>query len=221
MTLRRDVVVLDAERSWDENLTVAFARQYTRYPLVEGESDRVLGYVHLKDMVGALRSSHPPGSMRELVREPIYASEETPLEQLRRGFLRRRTHLAVIRGPGRPFAGIVTLEDLLEEFVGEIQDEQDTDETPPIVRQRGGRFEVDGRLTLDVAARELGLVLPDPPPHVETLGGYMASQLGALSRPRASIVRGGFRLTVLEVGDGQVRRLCGEPVPCGECGRTR
>ncbi len=213
MTLRRDVVVLDAGATWDENLSVALAHQYTRYPLVEDERDGVLGYVHLKDIVAALDSSRPPGSMRDLVREPIYASEDTPLEQLRRDFLRRRVHLAVITSAGQPFAGIVTLEDLLEEFVGEIQDEQDTDETPPIVRQREGRFEVDGRLTLDVAARELGLILSDPPPNVETLGGYVASQLGELSRPRASIVRGGFRLTVLDVGDGRVRRLRGEPVP--------
>ena len=126
MTLRRDVVVLDAGRSWDDNLAVALAHQYTRYPLVDGETDHVLGYVHLKDIVAVLGAHRRPGSMRELIREPIYAPEETPLEQLRREFLRRRIHLAVITGAQQSFAGIVTLEDLLEEFVGEIQDEQDS-----------------------------------------------------------------------------------------------
>lgn len=212
MTLRRDVVVLDTQHSWDENLSVAIAHQYTRYPLVEGDKDRVLGYVHLKDIVTALASHRPPESIRELVRDPIYASEATPLEQLRRDFLRQRTHLAVITDARREFAGIVTLEDLLEEFVGEIQDEQDTDETPPIVRHPQGRFEVDGRLTLDVAARDLGLVLADSPSDIETLGGYLVSQLGPLSRTRASIVRAGFRLTVLEMREGRVRRLRGDPI---------
>ena len=69
--------------------------------------------------------------MRELVREPIYASEDTRLEWLRREFQRRRVHIAIILGPGHAFAGIVTLEDLLEEVVGEIQDEQDAEEIPP------------------------------------------------------------------------------------------
>ena len=213
MTLRRDVVVLDAGRSWDENLAVALAHQYTRYPLVAGETDRVLGYMHLKDIVAALGSNRRPGSMRELVREPIYASEETPLEQLRREFLRRRIHLAVITGARQTFAGIVTLEDLLEEFVGEIQDEQDVDEVPPMVRERDGSFAVDGRVTLDVAARELGLLLPAVPAGVETLGGYVGAKLGELAQPGQSIVRGGFRLTVLELRDGRVQRLRGEPLP--------
>lgn len=213
MTLRRDVIVLDAGRSWDENLSVALAHQYTRYPLVEGDGNHVLGYVHLKDIVAALGTSRSPASMRELVREPIYASEETPLEQLRRDFLRRRIHLAVIMEGGQAFAGIVTLEDLLEEFVGEIRDEQDADEIAPIVREGEGRFEVDGRLTLDVAARELGLAFPDTPLNVDTLGGFVTLRLGGAPQPTKSIVHGGYRLTVLDVRDERVRRLRGEPVP--------
>src|SRR4030095_6396013 len=103
---------------------------------------------------------------------------EIPLERLRREFLHRRIHLAVIRNEEQAFSGIVTLEDLLEEFVGEIQDEQDTNEVRPVVRERDGSFEVDGRLTLDVAARELELLLPDVPPGVETLGTYVTTMLG-------------------------------------------
>ena len=212
MTLRRDVVVLDAGRSWDDNLAIALAHQYTRYPLVAGETDHVLGYVHLKDIVAVLGAHRRPGSMRELIREPIYASEETPLERLRREFLRRRIHLAVITGAQQSFAGIVTLEDLLEEFVGEIQDEQDVDEVPPIVREQDGSFAADGRVTLDVAARELGLLLPAAPAGVETLGGYVRAQLGEPAQPGQSVLCDGFRLTVLEMRDGRVRRLRGEPL---------
>jgi putative hemolysin len=118
----------------------------------------------------------------------------------------------VITGAQQSFAGIVTLEDLLEEFVGEIQDEQDADEVPPIVRQQDGSFAVDGRVTLDVAARELGLLLPAAPAGVETLEGYVRAQLGALAQPGQSILHGGFRLTVLDMCDGRLRRLRGEPL---------
>jgi CBS domain containing-hemolysin-like protein len=169
--------------------------------------------VHLKDIVAVLGSGRRPATLRDLVREPIYAAEETQLERLRRTFLRRRVHLAVIAGPRQRFAGIVTLEDLLEEFVGEIQDEQDIDEVPPLSRKADGSFEVDGRVTLDVAARELGLLLPDVPTGVETLGGYIVAWLCERSQPGQSLLRGGFRLTVLEVRDGRVRRLCGEHAP--------
>jgi hypothetical protein len=105
-----------------------------------------------KDIVAALGAHCRPGTIRELAREPLYAPEETPLEQLRRACLRRRIHLAVITAPQQSFAGIITREDLLEEFVGEIQDEQDSDEVPPMVREQDGSFAVDGRMTLDVAA---------------------------------------------------------------------
>jgi CBS domain containing-hemolysin-like protein len=212
MTLRRDVVVRDAGRSWDENLAVALAQQYTRYPFVAGETDRVLGSVHLKDIVAALGAPRRPGTMRERAREPIYAPEETPLEPLRRAFLRRRIHLAVITGPQQSFAGIVTRADLLEECVGEIQDAQDVDEVPPVVREQDGSFAVDGRMTCDVVARALGLVLPDVPAGVETCESSVTVKLGALVQPGQSLLRGGFRLTVLGMRDGHVQRLRGEPL---------
>ena len=213
MILRRDVVVLVAGRPFDDNLRIALANQYTRYPLVDPESDRVVGYIHLKDLVAALASGRRPERMRELMREPIYASEETSLEWLRREFQRRRVHIAIILGPGHAFTGIVTLEDLLEEFVGEIQDEQDQEEVPPIARGIGGSFEADGRLTLDVAKRELALVLPPLPPDVETLGGYILTLLAEVPVPGDTVTANGYRFTVLDVRDRRIRRLRGEPVP--------
>jgi CBS domain containing-hemolysin-like protein len=213
MILRRDVVVLIAGRPFDENLRVALQNQYSRYPLVHPDTDRVVGYVHMKDIVAALASGKRPEFMRELAREPIYASEDTRLEWLRREFQRRRVHIAVILGPGHEFSGIVTLEDLLEEFVGEIQDEQDLEEVPPLVRHADGTFEADGRLTLDVARRELNLELPPLPADVETLGGYILTQLGEAPVPGDTVATAGYRFRVLEVRDRRIRRLRGEPLP--------
>lgn len=213
MTLRRDVVILTAGAPFDENLRVALANQYTRYPLVEPGTDRVVGYVHLKDIVSALASGRRPERMRELVREPIYASEDTRLEWLRREFQRRRVHIAIILGAGHTFAGIVTLEDLVEEVLGEIQDEQDAGEIPPIIHHADGSFEADGRLTLDVAARELGLVFPTVPPEVETLGGFIITRLPELPVPGDRIDVIGYRFTVLDVRDRRIRRLRAAPLP--------
>ena len=213
MILRRDVVTLVAGRPFEENLRIALANQYTRYPLVHPDTDRVVGYVHMKDILAALASGKRPEFMRDLAREPIYASEETRLEWLRREFQRRRVHIAIILGPGHDFTGIVTLEDLLEEFVGEIQDEQDSDEIPPLVRHGDGSFEADGRLTLDVARRELNLDLPPLPPDVETLGGYILTQLAEVPVPGDIVTAAGYRFRVLEVRDRRIRRLRAEALP--------
>jgi CBS domain containing-hemolysin-like protein len=218
MTLRRDVVTLTAGIPFDDNLRIALANQYTRYPLVEPGTDRVVGYIHLKDIVSALASGKRPAFMRELVREPIYASDDTRLEWLRREFQRRRVHIAIILGPGHTFAGIVTLEDLLEEVVGEIQDEQDAEEIPPIVRNADGSFEVDGRLTLDVAAREIGVAFPAVPPQVETLGGFVITQLPQNPVPGDVVSAGGFRFTVLAVRDRRIRRLHAMRLPMADAG---
>jgi CBS domain containing-hemolysin-like protein len=213
MTLRRDVAVLEEGRSWRENIDIALANQYTRYPLVEPGTDKVLGYIHMKDMMATLASGHEPKRMRELAREPIYCSEETPSEWLRREFQRRRVHMSIVLGTGNSFVGVVTLEDLLEEFVGEIQDEQDVGELAPIVRGTEGRFEVDGRLTLDVAERDLAVELPPMPPEIDTIGAYVQSHLAPPLRPGRSVEIGRFRFTTIEIRDGRIRRLRGEPLP--------
>jgi CBS domain containing-hemolysin-like protein len=216
MTLRRDVVALTAGLPFEQNLKTALANQYTRYPLVDPLTDKVVGYVHLKDIVAALASARPPQRMREIARQPIYISEETRLEWLRREFQRRRVHIAIVVGAEDRFVGIVTMEDLLEEFLGEIQDEQDVGEIPPIVRSADGRFEADGRLTLDVAARDLGLQLQAPRPDIETLGAFIEAMLARPPLPGDVIDVGGFRLTAGEIRDGHIRRVRGEPMPTAE-----
>jgi len=218
MTLRRDVVVLDEGQSFRENIEIALANQYTRYPLIEAGTGRVTGYVHIKDMMATLASGREPRRMRELAREPIYCSEETPSEWLRREFQRRRVHLSVVLGPGNAFIGVVTLEDLLEEFVGEIQDEQDVGEVSPIVRGAEGRYEMDGRITLDVAEREIALELPPMRPEIDTLGTYFQAACDGIVRPGQTIELGGFLFTAIELRDGRIRRLRLEklPDPVGE-----
>lgn len=213
MVERADVVVLDATRSFDDNLKVALANQYTRYPLVNPNTDRVVGYVHLKDIFAAIASGQKPPSMRSLVREPIYCHEETRLEWLRHEMQRRRRHLAIVLGAGHRMRGIVTLEDTLEEFVGEIQDEQDIGEEPPLERQPDGSFEVDGRLTLDVVARELQLSLEPPLPTIDTLGAFLENHLGETAVPGDELDLSGFRITLIDVRDGKIRRVQLQKLP--------
>jgi CBS domain containing-hemolysin-like protein len=206
MTLRRDIVVIRVDATFEAAMNIAFTNQYSRYPLVDGDSGVAVGYVHIKDIAKACTTEPRPTHVRTLMRTPLFVPDATPLDDLRREFLRTRIHLAVIQVEGTPFAGVVTLEDLLEEFVGEIQDEQDAGEVPPIVRKPDGTFELDGRVTLDVAAREIGLSLDDVPRDIETLGGYLRVRLPGPARVGDVVSAGAFELEVLEVRDRRVRR---------------
>ena len=147
--------------------------------------------------------------MRELVREPIYASEDTRLEWLRREFQRRRVHIAIILGPRPRLHGHRHARGPGRGGRGRDPGRAGPGGDPPVTRNTDGSFEADGRLTLDVAARDLGLTFPPLPPEVETLGGFIVTQLSERAVPGDVVDAAGFRLTVLEVRDRRIRRLRG------------
>jgi CBS domain containing-hemolysin-like protein len=131
MTLRRDVVVLRASDSFDASVRVALNNQFSRYPVVDDDGS-IVGYVHFKDVAERLVSGDRPADVRPILRKTLEVDETTPIEEVRRRFLRTRIHIAIVRDAERRFVGLVTLEDLLEELVGEIFDEQDvSDEAKP------------------------------------------------------------------------------------------
>jgi CBS domain containing-hemolysin-like protein len=211
MILRPDVVVLEPQKTFEENLSIALTNQFTRYPLVDRQADKVLGYIHIKDLFSAFAAGKKP-DLRSIVREPIYCNEDARVEEVRREIQRRGIHLVIVQDRKQAFAGILTLEDLVEEFVGEIRDEQDAGEIPPLVCTPDGGFEADGRVTLDVLKREVGLALEPSRRNVETLGGYIAAEIGGIPYPGASVVAGDFRLIVLAVRGRRITRVRGERV---------
>jgi CBS domain containing-hemolysin-like protein len=210
MTLRPDVVALHAEKGFDENLRAVVANQYTRYPLLEA-GERVLGYVHIKDLFAAVVAGEKP-DLRKLARPSIVFSEDTSVDVIRRELQRRGVHLAMTVDAAGAFAGIVTLEDLVEELVGEIRDEQDVGEVPPLVKGEAG-FDADGRLTLDVLARETGLMLEEHAGGAETLGGLVAGRLGRIPRVGDAVELPGVRLVVVAMKERRVVRVRGETPP--------
>jgi CBS domain containing-hemolysin-like protein len=212
MTLRRDTVTLPVGAPFEDNLRIAIDSEYTRYPVLEGGN--VLGYLHLKDIVRASRRA-PPSTVRPLLRQAIEARVNTPVEDLRRQFLRSHVHLGVVLSEDGSLLGIVTLEDLLEEFVGEIQDEQDA-EVLPIINLGPRRFELDARLTLDVFEREIGLTLQHDESDARTVGDYLVDRAGQRPRVGKAVNFPGGRLWASEVRDGRVRRARVELTPPDE-----
>ncbi len=150
MVPRADVVALDVEASLAENLETARRMGFTRYPLIRGALDDVLGIVHIRDLTAGAGRLTNSGDLVSVAREPLFVPDSSPADVVLRQFQSRRLHQAIVVDEYGGTSGLVTLEDLLEELIGsEIQDEFDTAETAPILALGGGSYNVTGGFALD------------------------------------------------------------------------
>ncbi len=179
MVPRAKVAAIDLNNSVEESLDFALARRHTRYPLYEGDLDKVVGVLHLKDVLALLAKNQPITDLRVHAREVAYVPETSPAHTLLQDFRRRQSHLAVVVDEHGGVSGIVTLEDTLEELVGEIQDEFDTE--PPAVVEITGGYSVDGGLLLEDFADRFGVEHPENST-ADTLSGYIMEELGRIAR---------------------------------------
>ncbi len=180
MVPRPDVVALPVDISTEEALHTVLERPYTRYPVYDGELDDVVGVLHVRDLFAAMqRNGRERAEIRALLRPAIVVPETKPLDEILADFRRTSNHMAVVVDEYGSVAGIVTLEDLLEEIVGEIVDEFDVPETD--VRRLGrGRIRVEGSFPIDEFNERFGKDLPREDYH--TVGGFMFGELGRAPR---------------------------------------
>ena len=149
MTPRPDIVYAQAEAPLDEIADLFVKTKFTRLPLVEGSIDKPVGIVHVKDVFTVLRRPDPPATARPLAREVFFAPESQTVATLLADFRRRRHPLAIVVDEYGAVTGLATLEDLVEELVGEIADEHE-DEAPPVVAAGDGSWSVAGRVRVQV-----------------------------------------------------------------------
>ena len=204
MVPRRDIVFLNTRRSGQENLNIISESQYTRFPLCDGDLDRVVGMVHTKDVLGAIASGQPLPALTRLARKIPFLPETMRLDVLLREFQRNRTHVAMVVDEYGTVSGMVTFEDVLEELVGPIQDEFDR-ELPMIIRRNNGRFLVDALCPLDDLVEACHLELPEVTS--DTTGGLIVELMGHIPQPGEKIRMGRHELTVLDAEPTRVRRV--------------
>jgi CBS domain containing-hemolysin-like protein len=211
MVPRPDIVYLSLARSFEENLRLARQTGHTRFPLCEDDLSTVIGMIHVKDIfrAGAYQQNGRI-DLRQLARKIPFLPVSLRLDQLLLEFQRNRTHLAMLLDEYGSVVGMVTLENVLEELVGPIQDEFDR-ETPPIVPVGDDAYEVDASCPLDVFAETCRLELPET--EAETAGGLVLDLLGRLAKPGDSVTISGHRLTVLRADPTRIRKLRLEPIP--------
>lgn len=195
MRPRTEVDFLDSTLTAEESISIAVDKAHSRYPVVRGSSDEVIGFIHVRDL---LDPEHKRSTViRELVR-PILFLPGTKgvlpaLTEMRAG----RQQIAIVLDEYGGTDGIVTLEDLVETMIGDIHDEYDESTTEISAQQRTGELEVDGLVALDDLAEEMGKSLPDGP--YETLSGLVMHHLGRMPSAHDVVHLDGFRITVLEM----------------------
>jgi len=177
MTPRTKVQAIDQEISNEELLTLVTESRHSRFPVYERDLDHVVGILHLKDLVRQSIRREGQLDLRLILRPAPAVPEDQPVERLLAAFKRQRIHMAVVLDEFGGLAGIVTLEDLVEEIVGEVRDEFDQ-EKEPLVLIAPGELEVSGTFLVDDLADYVYLGETDDLPDVETVGGLIHTWLG-------------------------------------------
>jgi putative hemolysin len=215
MVPRTEVTFLDAFRSVAEVRDEVRAYPHSRYPVVDGSYDLVVGFVHVRDLyrpdaVGAVRDIARPVKLLPATKRVLPSMSEMRHEG---------HHLAIVVDEYGGTAGIVTLEDLVEEVIGEIRDEYDSQELSTTRRLAGGSIEVDGLLNLGDFAEETGVELPEGP--YETVAGYVVSELGRLPQAGDRITtEHGYLLEVARLDGRRVDRVRVTAPPAGPATET-
>jgi CBS domain containing-hemolysin-like protein len=205
MRPRRELVVFDTAASITECIDEAEKSRYSRFPLCEGgELDRAVGIVHIKDLYPMRLKGRTADDLRPVARKLIYAPETARLEKLLQKLLERRLHVALVVDEYGGITGMVTLENILEEIVGQIQDEFDT-EKPLLNQTSENTWAIQGALPL----RELGELLGEPLAEegVVTVSGFVTQRLGGFPKPGDTLALAGFELRVEAMDDLRVAEL--------------
>ncbi len=205
MIPRTEIIAIEADTKLDEIIPTVTQYSYTKLPVYEDDLDQIIGILHVKDV---LRVMNQPDcqetSARDMARETLYIPETLPVNALLHQFRHNRQHIAIVLDEYGGTAGLVTLEDLLEEIVGEVSDQFDED-TPEIQKQPDGSVLIDGLTLMEAVNQSLELNLSDP--HYDTIAGYFLGKLGHIPKIGDVVEAGGVRLKVESMDGLRISQL--------------
>jgi putative hemolysin len=202
MVARVDMVTLEADASLAEIVATIVGEGHSRIPVYEDNIDNIIGMLYAKDLLPYLVGEDRPPSIRTLLRTPLFVPESMLVDDLLRSLQRRRVHIAVVLDEHGGTAGLVTIEDLLEEIVGEIQDEYDEEE-PMIVPLSDHEARVDGRADVDDLLEHFETTLDgDDHEEFDTVGGLVYHHIGGVPAVGDAVEVDGLKITV-EATDGR------------------
>jgi putative hemolysin len=214
MTARNRIFALEKGTTIGEALTRGLESSYSRYPVYEGEIDNILGVLHLKDLMAAYLDGRGEEPCESELEDPIFIHPTYDISKLLRKMQKEKIHIAIVVDEYGQTDGIVTLEDIIEEIVGNIQDEHDEEEEEAR-RTADAGYVVDGLISLN----DLEEILPDielPDTEIETLNGFLLYKLGRLPREgeQIRIEYGGYQFQPLVIRDQVIQKV--KILPTGE-----
>ena len=205
MRPRQEIVALDTEATLQECLEKAEKTRYSRFPLCkDGDLDKTLGVIHFKDLFAVRSKAQRGADLAAVARKLIYVPETTRLEKLLELFLERKLHFAIVVDEYGGTVGMVTLENILEELVGQIQDEFDQ-EKPLLLRRDENTWELDGALPVHELAEVVGQNLSDD--GMATASGWVTHRLGGFPKTNDVLRLGDYELRVESTDGPRVTRL--------------
>jgi CBS domain containing-hemolysin-like protein len=201
MVPRTDVVWIERSKTVRQALALALRSGFSRLPVIGENVDDVVGVVYLKDLVRRSQNGNDSRGPRvdEVMRPPTFVPESKPVDELLRDMQAQRIHIAIVVDEYGGFAGLLTIEDILEEIVGEIADEHDQFQRPPVEKLADGSVRITARLPVEDLAELFDVELPEDD-DVETVGGLLARELGRVPIEGASAEVGGLRLVAESTG---------------------
>ena len=205
MVPRVDIVGIDLTLPWSEVVDRVRSSEHARFPVFDDTLDNITGILYAKDLLPfVIDDDEPMLGWQTLVRPASFIPISKPIDEQLRDFKASRTHIAIVSDEYGGTAGLVTIEDILEEIVGEIHDEYD-DEEPEVEQEEGRRFWVTGRLTLDELSELLG---QDFSQHgVATVGGLVYEAFGRVPRAGEAVSVGAYKLVVERVRRRRIERV--------------
>jgi CBS domain containing-hemolysin-like protein len=209
MTPRTDMHMILVSTPWDEVVADVIQTGHTRTPVYENSRDDVIGILYSKDLLPELATGSPQSRtpIKDLLRKPVFVPETKALDDLLQMFQQLRTHIAVVLDEYGGVAGLVTIEDVLEEIVGEIVDEYDPEVTAEINRINENTYEALGRTHVDVINRAMHLELPDDG-DFDTIGGFVFTDLGRIPLPGETVLwQDKVRIHVLDASKRRINRV--------------
>ncbi len=202
MTPRGDMFVIDCDETL--NLEDIVKSGFTRIPVIKDDIDHVIGIVNIKDLFLHNISSDDPVDVRTIMTQPYFVPENKKLDRLLKQFKKRKHHMAIVVDEHGGVSGLITLEDALEEIVGEISDESDREE-PHIVPHKDKEWMVLGKSDIDEVNETIGMKIPDSKDY-DTFSGYVLNTIGRIPQEKEKITIDTYVITVEEMDGNRINK---------------
>lgn len=204
MIPRVDIIAVESNINLKPLVKIVYEAGHSRLPVYEDTIDNIIGILYAKDLLKLLNDKSKKFQLKKILHEPYIVNETMPLNELLYEFKRKELHLAIVIDEYGGVDGIVTMEDILEEIVGEIRDEFD-DELPEIERKGKNIFEIDSRMTISDFNENLGLQIPSE--NFDTIGGFLFDQFGKIPEKDDTVNYENLTFKIKEIHGTVINRI--------------